>query len=65
MAGGADRQRVWADVFRIDLASVVRKYIGEPEKNLDRILRAADRANAILLGSRRVGLRFWARRSQP
>jgi SpoVK/Ycf46/Vps4 family AAA+-type ATPase len=34
-------------LYRIDLASVVSKYIGETEKNLDRIFDAAD-ANAIL-----------------
>jgi hypothetical protein len=36
------------DLFRIDLATTVSKYIGETEKNLDRIFRAADGSNAIL-----------------
>ncbi len=36
------------DLYKIDLASVVSKYIGETEKNLDRIFRAAESANAIL-----------------
>jgi hypothetical protein len=36
------------DLYRINLAGVVSKYIGETEKNLDRIFDAADRANAIL-----------------
>ncbi|MDX2214798.1 MAG: AAA family ATPase [Oculatellaceae cyanobacterium bins.114] len=36
------------DLYRIDLSQVVSKYIGETEKNLDRIFTAADRANAIL-----------------
>ena len=36
------------DLYRIDLAGVVSKYIGETEKNLDRIFVAAETANAIL-----------------
>ena len=36
------------DLYRIDLSSVVSKYIGETEKNLERIFSAASRANAIL-----------------
>lgn len=36
------------DLYKIDLASVVSKYIGETEKNLDRIFSAASNANAIL-----------------
>jgi hypothetical protein len=36
------------DLYKIDLSSVVSKYIGETEKNLDRIFRAAESANAIL-----------------
>ena len=36
-------------LFRIELAGVVSKYIGETEKNLDRIFAAAEGANAILL----------------
>ncbi len=37
------------DLFRIDLATIVSKYIGETEKNLERIFTAADGSNAILL----------------
>jgi SpoVK/Ycf46/Vps4 family AAA+-type ATPase len=37
------------DLFRVDLAGVVSKYIGETEKNLDRIFRAAEHANGVLL----------------
>ncbi|MBK5189303.1 MAG: ATP-binding protein, partial [Gemmatimonadaceae bacterium] len=37
------------DLFRIELAGIVSKYIGETEKNLDRIFSAAERANGILL----------------
>jgi hypothetical protein len=36
------------DLYKIDLASVVSKYIGETEKNLARIFDAAESANAIL-----------------
>ena len=36
-------------LFKIDLATVVSKYIGETEQNLDRIFRAAEDVNAILL----------------
>ena len=36
------------DLFRIDLAAVVSKYIGETEKNLDRVFTAAAHANAVL-----------------
>jgi SpoVK/Ycf46/Vps4 family AAA+-type ATPase len=36
------------DLYKIDLSGVVSKYIGETEKNLDRIFTAAENANAIL-----------------
>jgi hypothetical protein len=36
------------ELFRVDLATVVSKYIGETEKNLERIFGAADGSNAIL-----------------
>src|ERR687897_1059390 len=36
------------DLFRVDLATVVSKYIGETEKNLERIFGAAEGSNAIL-----------------
>jgi len=36
------------DLYKIDLSGVVSKYIGETEKNLDRIFRAAQSSNAIL-----------------
>ena len=36
------------DLYKIDLSGVVSKYIGETEKNLDRIFTAAEDANAIL-----------------
>jgi hypothetical protein len=37
------------DLYRIDLSSVVSKYIGETEKNLRRIFDAADEGGAVLL----------------
>ena len=37
------------DLYRIDLASVVSKYIGETEKNLKRVFDAADASGAVLL----------------
>jgi AAA+ superfamily predicted ATPase len=37
------------DLYRIDLSSVVSKYIGETEKNLRRIFDAADAGGVILL----------------
>jgi hypothetical protein len=36
------------DLYKIDLSGVVSKYIGETEKNLNRIFSAAENANAIL-----------------
>jgi SpoVK/Ycf46/Vps4 family AAA+-type ATPase len=36
------------DLYKIDLSQVVSKYIGETEKNLDRIFAAAEDANAVL-----------------
>ncbi|HWF34408.1 MAG TPA: ATP-binding protein [Solirubrobacteraceae bacterium] len=37
------------ELFRIDLATVVSKFIGETEKQLDRVFAAAEGSNAILL----------------
>ena len=36
------------DLYRIDLSSVVSKYIGETEKNLRRIFDAAEKSDAVL-----------------
>ncbi len=36
------------ELYKVDLSSLVSKYIGETEKNLDRIFTAAREANAIL-----------------
>jgi SpoVK/Ycf46/Vps4 family AAA+-type ATPase len=36
-------------LFHVHLSCIVSKYIGETEKNLDRVFRAAERAGAVLL----------------
>lgn len=48
MAAEVIAKELQLDLFKIDLAGVVSKYIGETEKNLDRIFTAAETANAIL-----------------
>ncbi|MGZ8694100.1 MAG: ATP-binding protein, partial [Gaiellaceae bacterium] len=37
------------DLYRVDLSAVVDKYVGETEKNLDRIFNEAEGVNAVLL----------------
>jgi AAA+ superfamily predicted ATPase len=37
------------DLYVIDLATVVDKYVGETEKNLDRVFAEAERVNGVLL----------------
>ncbi len=49
MAAEAIANEVGLDLYRIDLASVVSKYIGETEKNLARLFHAAERSGAVLL----------------
>jgi AAA+ superfamily predicted ATPase len=49
MAAEVIANALGVDLYRIDLARVVSKYIGETEKNLSRIFDAAEGANAILL----------------
>ena len=41
--------RLQLDLYRIDLAAIISKYIGETEKNLSRIFDAAEAGGAILL----------------
>jgi hypothetical protein len=48
MSAGVIARDIGLELYRIDLASVVSKYIGETEKNLHRIFEAARSANAIL-----------------
>ncbi|MBE9009096.1 AAA family ATPase [Pseudanabaenaceae cyanobacterium LEGE 13415] len=49
MAAEVIAQTLQLDLYKIDLSQVVSKYIGETEKNLDRIFTAAANSNAILL----------------
>jgi len=37
------------DLYVIDLSTIVDKYVGETEKNLDRVFAEADRVNGVLL----------------
>lgn len=48
MAAGVIARRLGLDLYKIDLAGLVSKYIGETEKNLDRIFASARAGNAIL-----------------
>ena len=49
MAAEVLAQELRLDLYRIDLSSVVSKYIGETEKNLRRVFDAAEAGSAILL----------------
>jgi ATPase family associated with various cellular activities (AAA) len=49
MAAGVLARELNRDLYQIDLATVVSKYIGETEKHLRRIFDAAERSGAILL----------------
>jgi hypothetical protein len=49
MAASVVADGLGLDLYRVDLATVVSKYIGETEKNLDRIFAAARGSNAVLL----------------
>ena len=48
MAAEVIAHELMLDLYRIDLSQVVSKYIGETEKNLDRIFSEAQTSNAIL-----------------
>ncbi len=48
MAGDVIANELCLTLYKIDLSQVVSKYIGETEKNLDRIFTAAQSTNAIL-----------------
>jgi hypothetical protein len=48
MAAGILARELGLDLYKIDLSRVVSKYIGETEKNLDRIFEQAEDANAML-----------------
>ncbi|HKG81907.1 MAG TPA: ATP-binding protein [Beijerinckiaceae bacterium] len=49
MAAHAVASELATDLFAVDLAQIVSKYIGETEKNLDVIFDDAERAGAVLL----------------
>jgi SpoVK/Ycf46/Vps4 family AAA+-type ATPase len=49
MAAQALAWELGVDLFRVDLAQVVSKYVGETEKALDRLFDAAEKAGAMLL----------------
>jgi hypothetical protein len=48
MAAAAIARELEVDIYRIDISQTVSKYIGETEKNLDKIFHAAIYSNAIL-----------------
>jgi len=48
MSAGIVARDLGLDLYKIDLSGIVSKFIGETEKNLDRIFRAAQSGNAIL-----------------
>jgi SpoVK/Ycf46/Vps4 family AAA+-type ATPase len=48
MAAGILAAELGLDLYKIDLSTVVSKYIGETEKNLSRIFSEAETSNAIL-----------------
>jgi hypothetical protein len=49
MAAEVLANELYLDLYRIDLSSVVSKYIGETEKNLKRVFDVAEESGAILL----------------
>lgn len=49
MTAGVIAAEAGLELYRIDLSGVVSKYIGETEKNLDAIFRAARRSSAVLM----------------
>jgi SpoVK/Ycf46/Vps4 family AAA+-type ATPase len=48
MAAGIIAAELGLDLYKIDLSTVISKYIGETEKNLSRIFDEAETSNAIL-----------------
>ena len=48
MSAGVIARELGLDLYQIDLSRVVSKYIGETEKNLDRVFSAARGSNAVL-----------------
>src|SRR5262249_49167871 len=48
MAASVIARELETDLYRIDLAQLVSKYIGDTEKNFDRVFGAAEAGNVIL-----------------
>ncbi|MCR9145072.1 MAG: ATP-binding protein [bacterium] len=48
MAASVVATELGLEIYRIDLSSIVSKYIGETEKNLSRIFHEAETSNAVL-----------------
>ena len=48
MAAGVIAREVGLDLLKVDLSGLVSKYIGETEKNLDRVFASARAGNALL-----------------
>jgi AAA+ superfamily predicted ATPase len=48
MAAGIVAADLGLDLYKVDLSTVVSKYIGETEKNLGRVFQEAETANAVL-----------------
>jgi hypothetical protein len=48
MAASIIARELGLEMYRIDLSAVVSKYIGETEKNLDRVFNEAQTSNAVL-----------------
>ncbi len=48
MAASIVARELGLEMYRIDLSAVVSKYIGETEKNLDRVFNEAQTSNAVL-----------------
>ena len=64
MAAEIVARELGLDLYRIDLAGVVSKWIGETEKNLDRIFSAAENATRSSSSTRRTRSSGSARRSR-
>lgn len=62
MAAEVVASELGLDLYTVDLASVVDKYVGETEKNLDRVFDEAERVNGVLLFDEADAL--FGRRSQ-
>ena len=48
MAAGVIARELGLDLYKVDLSALISKYIGETEKNLARVFRAARASNAVL-----------------